>query len=174
MKLRKMLGEIDLEECKEMMSVIETQSKETLALWGIEYVKENYVTIYKKHHQNSEKIIEEVIDVCEKTIKEKTDWKVVKPLLKDARQYSATLKDPIAQAAARAISTACAIYQTPTNALGFIYYGAAAVAYDELGIDKVQEDYDKVAKKEWQKALSSLKQHAKENETNPVKVKWNC
>ena len=115
MKLRKMLGEIDWEECQEMMSVIETQSKETLALWGIEYVKENYVTIYKKHYQNSEKIIEEVIDVCEKTIKEKTDWKTVKPLLKDTRQHSSTIKDPIAQAAARAISTACAIYQTPTN-----------------------------------------------------------
>ena len=94
--------------------------------------------------------------------------------MKDTRQHSSTIKDPIAQAAARAISTACAIYQTPTNALGFIYYGAAAVAYDEFDLDKAQTEYDKAAKKEWQKALSSLKQHAKQNETNPVKVKWNC
>lgn len=172
MKLRKMLGENDWEECREMMSIIETQSKETLALWGLSYVKENYMPILRKIKNNTK--MEELIEICERTIRENKDWKEVKGLLKEKRQMASTIKNPIAQAAVKAISVACAIFQTPTNALGFIYYGAATKAYDGLGIDKTVQEYEIAAKEEWKKALKSLRDIAIENEKNPVKVKWNC
>lgn len=172
MKLRKMLGENDWEECREMMRVIETQSKETLALWGLSYVKENYMPILRKIENNTK--MEELIELCESTIRENKDWKEVKGLLKEGRQMASAIKNPIAQAAAKAISVACAIFQTPTNALGFIYYGAAAKAYDCLGTDKTEQEYEIVAKEEWKKVLESLKNIMIENEENSVKVKWSC
>ena len=37
-------------------------------------------------------------------------------------------------AAIRAILTACATYDTPTNALGFTFYAVAAIVYSEVGL----------------------------------------
>ena len=45
MKLRKMLGDPLGAEAKELMNIIETQSKTTLAQWSISYVEENYLPI---------------------------------------------------------------------------------------------------------------------------------
>lgn len=40
-KLRKMLGDINDPSVVELMQVMETQSKTTLARWAIDYVKEH-------------------------------------------------------------------------------------------------------------------------------------
>ena len=64
--------------------------------------------------------------------------------------------------------------QTPTNALGFTFYGAAAAAYDQAGTEESPEIYDALAEKELAAILASLQSAAVENEPNPVKVDWNC
>lgn len=38
-KMRKMLGDINSQECIALMQLIETQSKDTLAAWAVNYVK---------------------------------------------------------------------------------------------------------------------------------------
>ena len=78
------------------------------------------------------------------------------------------------QAAARAIAVACAVAQTPTNALGFLFYGAAAAAYDQLGLAQKQDSYDQAATQELAEALQSLQECAAEHEENPAKIDWNC
>lgn len=99
-KLRKMLGNIESQECILLMRLIETQSKETLA--------------------------------------------------------------------------ACAAVSTPTNALGFLFYGAAAIAYSKEGLTQSAEVYDAAASLELNRAYESLKDAAVPDEQHPAKIKWYC
>lgn len=172
-KLRKMLGDITSRECRELMAVIETQSKHTLGTWAVSYAKEQYLPIYAKGETKNSRL-EETVAACERFLAGEGKLAEVKPLLKEARELCAKIKDPTEQAAARAVATACAAIQTPTNTFGFLLYGAAASAYDQAGLEETGEVYDALAAKELQKALDSLQQAAVKDEPNPVKIKWNC
>ena len=66
------------------------------------------------------------------------------------------MTEPAAQAAARAIVTACGVLQTPANALGFCFYGAAAAAYHELGLERSAADDDSRARVEFERLLQAL------------------
>ena len=98
--------------------------------------------------------------------------KVIITTKEDAAKQAAT--DPISEAAARAVAVACASVRTPTNTLGFLFYGAAAAAYDQLGLAQKQDSYDQAATQELAMALQSLQERAVEHEENPVKIDWNC
>ena len=78
------------------------------------------------------------------------------------------------QAAARAIATACAAIRTPTSALGFVFYGAAAAAYRQAGMDASKEVYDALADAELEALLFALQETAVADEPCPVPLDWNC
>lgn len=174
MKLRKMLCDINSEECINLMRLIETQSKKTLANWAVQYAKENYLKIFESVCPDNTSF-KEAIAACEEHLNGDKKLAEVKPLLKGATLTARELNDnPVAQASARAVATACATVQTPTNALGFLFYGAAAVAYSELGLTQTAEVYDEAALKEFRKAYSSLQAVSVPNEPKPAKINWNC
>lgn len=173
-KLRKMLGSIESEECNMLMHLIETQSKTTLAAWAVSYVKNNYLRIYETECPGDLRL-QETITGCEEYLQGNKKLNEIKPLLKDARQVAAEAGErPAAQAAARAIATACATVQTPTNALGFVFYGAAAEAYSQCGLTGNAEIYDNLAAAEFRKAYDTLQQMSVQGEENPAKIVWNC
>lgn len=173
-KLRKMLCDINSRECISMMRLIETQSKGTLGAWAVGFAKERYLPIYQKYCPD-EVGLAEIVAACEKHLAGEMALKDLKPLLKEARVISQSEEHgPIAQAAARAVATACAVISTPTNALGYLFYGAAAAAYDTAGLEEQPEVYDALATKEMLKALEDLQEKAVENEPKPAKIKWNC
>ena len=157
-KLRKMLGDVNSEECISLMQLIETQSKSTLTAWAVGYVKENYLGLYEAEHPEDHRL-RDAVSACEECLTGTKKLSEIKPVLKEA---------------ARAVSTACGTLQTPTNALGFIFYGAAAKAYSQAGLDGSKEVYDRLADVEFRNVYESLKKAAVEDEKNPVKVKWNC
>ena len=99
------------------------------------------------------------------------EWK---GLLSDARKVSAAEKEPVREAAARAIITACGTWQTPTNALGFCFYGVAAMAYYQVGTAETKEIYDMLATKELEQILASLKQVKTSPDEQAAKLQWNC
>ena len=134
-KLRKMLGDVNGQECMDMMHLIDTQSKETLAAWALSYVKEYYTKIYTSSCLN------ETMNMVKCCLEKEITVKELKPYLKTARDDVKTINDPVDVAASRAIATACAILQTPSNALGFLFYGAAATAYHEAGTEAEQVVY---------------------------------
>lgn len=173
MKLRKMLGDIHSESYKELMKIMETQSKQTLAQWAIHYSRENYYPIFLKYQSISIQLEKCLID-CLSVSKGNLNDKEIKDKLKEARKYFKDIHHPIEEAALRAIITACGTIQTPTNALGFLFYGCATKAYDVAEIENNQAVYDELAEKELQNALKSLRIVAIDNEENPVKIKWNC
>lgn len=173
-KLRKMLGDIHSPECIALMRLIETQSQMTLSTWAIQYVKENYLNIYVQEYPNDYRL-HNLIHACEDYLEGNISLKDIKLIIKESRQIvKDVLENPIAQAAMRAITTACATIITPTNALGFVFYGTAAVAYHQIGLLGNDETYYHIAKIELQKILDSLQKVSISDEEQPVKIKWHC
>lgn len=173
-KLRKMLGKIDEPAVVALKGLIETQSKSTLANWAVECVENRYIGIYEKAYPNDLRL-RDAINATKDYLAGNKKLNELKVILRDSRQIAAEAEgSPAAQAAARAISTACAVIQTPTNALGFTFYGAAATVYDELGLSESADIYDEKATGELEGLLESLQRIAVPDEENPVKIKWNC
>lgn len=68
---------------------------------------------------------------------------------------------------------AASIY-TPTHSLGLAFYGAAAIAYDRVGLEEKLEVYDGIAAQECEKMEAALRAVAVEDEPNPAKINWYC
>lgn len=171
-KLRKMMGELDDPAIIELMALIQTQSKETLSKWTYEYVKENYLPLYLEI-TNDDTLVD-LMGVCAQYLAKEIKISEVKLAIKEARSIAQKCQMPVAQAFARAISTAMATITTPTNALGFCFYGACGMAYFQAGIDQDKSTYDQLASQELVRILESLKKVAISNEAHPVNIKWNC
>lgn len=174
-KLRKMLGNADSPYIVSLMALIETQSKETIAKWCLDYAESNILIIFEKHCPSDIR--------PRKAIDASRDWfagtkklKEVKSVILNechaaARELEA---NPTAQAAARACGQASACFHTPTHSLGLAFYGSAAIAYDRVGINESAEVYDGIASEECRKMEEALRAIAVENEPNPAKIKWHC
>ena len=142
-KLRKTLGSPTEPAVVALMESMEGKSKEALTTWAMAYVTEKYLPLVAEVPLFSA--------LLEKTTASLTgnlplkDWQALRA---EARKASAAEKEPVREAAARAIVTACGTWQTPTNALGFCFYGAAAMAYHQAGTAETKETYDMLATKE--------------------------
>ena len=173
-KLRKMLGDITDPSVVSLMRLIETQSKATLSGWAVDYAEKHYLGIYQKVYADERRLQEAVSGVRE-YLDGSRKQKDLKPLLQAAVQAAQEAEDnPPAQAAARAVATACRTVQSPASALGFAFYGAAASAYQNAGLVESQEVYDALASNELVQILGSLRENAVSGEKNPVTIKWNC
>ena len=108
------------------------------------------------------------------------DWREWQKLMHPLETHSGrtlargAADEPAAAAAAQAIVTACGVLQTPTNALGFVFYGAAAAAYDELGLRAAQAEYDARAAQEFNTLTEYLRQVMVADEPEPIQVNWYC
>lgn len=169
-KLRKMLGDPRSQNCIAMMQLIETQSKTTLSAWAMKFAAQRYLPVCREAYPR----MEEILHTCMDNLREKAPLSRSKPLLREASTLAREDHGPAAQAAARAVATACAVMQTPTGALGFLFYGAAAWAYSHVGTDKTEVEYQVLAEEEFVQAYRSLHACAVENESDPVHVNWNC
>lgn len=168
-KLRKTLGSPTEPTVISLMESMEGKSKETLTTWAMAYVTEKYLPLVAEVPFFSE-LLEKTKDCMTGNLPLK-DWKA---LLAEARKASAAEKEPVREAAARAIVTACGTWQTPTNALGFCFYGAAAMAYHQAGTAETKETYDMLATKELEQILASLKQVKTAPDEQAAKLQWNC
>ena len=144
-KPRKTLCNLDAPYTQSLMRLIETQSKATLANWALDYAEWHYLPIYAAHFP---------LDPRPKAaIAAARDWlagRVKLPFVRDiilnqahaaAREMD---KDPAAQAAARAAAQAASSVHAVRHALGALYYGAAALAYDRLGTRAAPAAYQAV------------------------------
>lgn len=168
-KLRKTLGSPTEPAVVALMESMEGKSKEALTTWAMAYVTEKYLPLVAETPLFSE-LLEKTKDCMTGNLPLK-DWKA---LLAEARKASAAEKEPVREAAARAIVTACGTWQTPTNALGFCFYGAAAMAYHQAGTAETKETYDMLATKELEQILASLKQVKTAPDEQAAKLQWNC
>lgn len=173
-KHRKMLGKADDPQIIALMGMIETQSRDTLAAWAADCVRTRYLPIYENACPDDRRL-HELLDAVAAHLQGSLKLSALKPLLRQGRAIAQELNAfPAAQAAARAIATACAVSQTPTNALGFVFYGAAAIAYDQAGLSAPPATYDALAAAEFDELVASLRAVCVPEEPDPVNVNWNC
>lgn len=169
-KLRKMLGSVEDPAIRELMGLIETQSRITLTRWAVAYTAERYLPLTDR----ADGRLPAAVEAVRANLRGELTLKEAKVLLAEARKAAQEETDPVRQAAARAVSTACGVLTTPTNALGFAFYGAAAWAYHTAGTEAAREEHDRLAQGELERILTSLREAAVPDEADPVKVNWNC
>lgn len=114
--LRKMLGSLEDPTVKELMRLMETQSKKTLAAWSAAYAREHLLPVLAQCSDDRPKAALDAVEAC---LRGERSLNEIKPALTAARTASRELTaTPIVQAAAGAVGTAAAVLVTPTNALG--------------------------------------------------------
>ena len=170
-KLRKMLGRADDQAIIDLMRLIETQSHATLNQWAVKMAGKYALTILHAHEVTS---LDGLYAQSCAYLRQEQTLKELKDIFQEATKTVRELKDPIVTAAARALLTACKTIQTPTNALGYVFYLAAAVAYQELGEMEKPETYDARAQALFVSLFHELEIIAIPDEKNPVRVNWNC
>lgn len=170
MALRKMLGSAEHPAVIRLMRLIETQNAATLTRWAAMEAGEHMLPLTTKDDRLT-KAVDTALAVAQGSAKLST----LKDAVKAARAAAqAVADDPVAQAAAKAVATACGTAYTPTNALGFVFYSAAAYAYHTAGLKASREVYDDLATAELERLGESLAAVCIADEKNPVRVDWGC
>ncbi len=174
-KLRKMLGDVNAPSTFALMRLIDTQSKITICNWCISYAEVNILPVFEKHYPNDNRP-RNALNAARDYLDGKVKFPVVKNIILNechaaARELDA---DPAAQAAARACGQGSAVVHTLSHSIGIYFYGAAAIAYDRVGLNETAEVYDKIAEEVCVDITASLRAIAVEDEPNPAKIKWTC
>lgn len=169
-----MLGNADSPYIVSLMRLIETQSKVTIANWGVPYAEKHILPIFEKAFPNDIRP-RAALSAARDWLSGKIKLPVAKKIILDCHAAARDVENnPAAQAAARTVGQAAATIHTPTHSLGLAFYGAAAIAYDRVGINETPEVYDKIAAEECAKMEEALRAIAVGNEPNPAKIDWNC
>ena len=174
-KPRKMLGDVNASSTIALIRLIDTQSKETICNWCMNYAMENILPIFEKRCPGDDSPRKALL-AARNYLEGKTKFPEVKKII--LNECHATAReldnDPSAQAAARACGQGAAVVHTLSHALGLYFYAAAAVAYDRLGLNATAAEYDEITEKVCADYTAALKAAAVENEPNPANIKWNC
>jgi len=170
-----MLGDVNAPSAVALRELIDTQSKDTIRKWCLDYAQHKILPIFEKHCPG-DKRPRNAVNAARDYINGKIKFPEVKNSILNECHAAARELDanPIAQAAARAVGQGSAVVHTLTHSLGLFFYAAAAVAYDRIGLDANDETYAEIAEEICLDYTDALRAVAVENEPNPAKLKWNC
>lgn len=172
MALRKMLGDMEWEECKDIMQLMDTQSKTTIIKWALTYASEHYLPLLEAYEDTIS--LRQLMELTGQYRQGMCSLKEVKEELKEARKQCGSISHPIACAAGKAVVSACASVSTLTNAFGALLYGCAAKAYDVAGLQASDACYEQLAKEELRQAYDALAACCIHDEKHPAKIRWHC
>lgn len=174
-KLRKMLGDVNAMSTIALMRLIDTQSKSTICKWCMDYTEAHILPIFEKRHPDDNRP-RNALNVARDYLDGKVKFPAVKSIILNECHAAAREldSDPAAQAAARACGQGSAVVHTLSHSIGLYFYGAAAIAYDRVGVNETTEVYDRIAEKVCADMTAALQAIAVEDESNPAKVKWGC
>ena len=174
-KLRKTLGDVNSPSVISLRELIDTQSKNTIRKWCLDYATEKILPIFEKHFPDDNRP-RNAVNAAHDYLDGKVKFPVVKNIILNECHAAARELDsnPTAQAAARAVGQGSAVVHTLTHSLGLFFYAAAAIAYDRVGINSSEEEYSEIAEEVCIDYTNALRAVAVENEPNPAKLKWNC
>ena len=174
-KLRKTFGDVNAPSVVELRGLIDTQSKETIRKWCLDYAVEKMLPIFEKHCPGDGRP-RNAVNAARGYLGGNVKFAAVKDIILNECHAAARELDacPVAQAAARAIGQGSAVVHTLTHSLGLYFYAAAAVAYDRIGLYAADEEYAAVAEEVCLDYTAALQAVAVEEEPNPAKLKWDC
>jgi hypothetical protein len=167
-KLPKMLGSADAPYIVSLMRLIETQSKTTLCNWSIDYAEKTVLPIYQRHCPDDSRP-RHAIALAHNWLNGMAKFPEVRHSL-DYRSPAQT--SIIAFCADHAIRQAIFTIHVPMHSLRFAFYGAAAVAYDRVGINETAEIYDKIAEEFCANYEAALSDIAVKDEQNLANINW--
>ncbi len=173
-KTRKMLSDWQAPCIQDLVRQIDTQSKQTLATWAVDYAERELLPLWLAHYPRDER--------PQKALQAARDWLAgairlpqAKPLIllchAAARESD---ENPTAQAAARAIGQCASTIHSARHCIGLALYGALALAYHALGAKAAWKDLERHAAAECARMLDALKAVSRPNEPNPARIKWQC
>jgi hypothetical protein len=170
--LRKTLGSADASYVRSLMALMETQSKATLIRWCVCYTRANILPIYEQAYPCDGRP-RQSLDAAEAWLAGAIRFPMARKLILQAHAAAREASDhPAAQAAARAAAQAASSIHVPSHALGLAFYGAAAVAYDQLGPGRPDAAYEEITALYLSDMEASLRRAAIPNEPNPARIVW--
>ncbi len=174
-KHRKMLGDIHASSTIALMRLIDTQSKTTICNWCIDYAEIHVLPIYERSCPNDNRP-RNALAAARSYLAGQVKFPMVKAIiLNECHAAARELEDdPAAQAAARACGQGSAAVHTLSHSIGLFFYGAAAIAYDRVGMNEKYEVYETIAEEVCADMKAALQAVAVKNEPNPAKIKWYC
>ncbi|MDD3307419.1 MAG: hypothetical protein PHO29_10040 [Acetobacterium sp.] len=173
-KTRKMLSDWQAPYIQSLMRLIETQSKETLANWTIDSCEAVILPLWERDYPDDwrpQKALKAAREWLSGTIKLPQAKKEILACHGAARDAEG---NPVAQAAARAIGQSASTIHSARHCIGLAFYGALAVAYNQLGTAASWNEIEACAAAECVRIEAALRNIAVENERNPAKINWNC
>lgn len=172
--LRKMLNDWQAPYIQSLMRLIETQSKQTLIKWAVDYSQMHLVPLWVKHYPDN-KGPQLALEAANQWMAGLIKLPEAKKAILACHETARTIEsNPVALASARAIAQVASTIHSPRHCIGLAFYGALAIAYDQLGIDTPWHDLEAFAGTECNKMETALRTIAISNETNPVKIDWFC
>ena len=174
-KLRKMLGDVNAPSCVALRELIDTQSKDTIRKWCLDYAEDKILPIFEKHCPGDDRP-RSAVSAARDYLDGKVKFTVVRNVILNECHAAARELDanPTAQAAARAVGQGSAVVHTLTHSLGLFFYAAAAIAYDRVGLSATDDVYAEIAEEVCLDYTAALREIAVENEPNQAKLKWGC
>lgn len=173
-KTRKMLSDWNAPYIQRLVSLIETQSKATLAHWSCDYAGRVLLPLWSRHYPDDRRP-QNALDAARAWLSGAIKLPQAKAAILEchaaARDAHAS---PAAQAAARAIGQSASTIHSARHCIGLALYGSLAVAYDALGPGAPWERLEAYAAAECDRMRDALDSVAVDNEPNPANINWNC
>ena len=173
-KLRKMLNDVNADYIQSFMRLIETQSKETIAKWCVNYAEENILPLWLKDFPEDPRpgnALADARDFLGGNIKLADAKKQINGCRAAAREAESS---HIAQGAARTIDVAANTIHNPAGSIAIAFYGGLTLAYSKKGLDAPWEELEQTAIEECVKMRESFVKIMVEDEPNSAKIDWGC
>jgi hypothetical protein len=171
-KRKKTLGNFEHPQIQSLARLAETQSKRTLCYWSIAYAEAQLLPVFE-HVFPDDPRPREALANARGWLEGRVKFAAAKDTNNGAHNAATEAEgNPSAQAAARAIAHASLTIHVSAHCMGIAFYGAAALAYTQLGLVATQEEYLVVAQQAWLEMEDALHKIAVESEPNPAKLDW--
>lgn len=171
---RKMLNNWQAPDIQSLMKLIETQSKQTLAAWAIGYCEQTLLPLWDRRRPGDPRP-REALRAAREWLAGTIKLPLAKPAILACHEAAREAEDdPAAQAAARAIGQSASTIHSPRHSIGLAFYGALALAYDQLGTDTPWTLLEERALEECRRMEDTLRGIAVEDEPHPAKIDWKC
>ena len=172
-KLQKTIGNFDYPEIRSLAQLAETQSKRTLCIWSIGYAEANLLPVFERAFPDDPRP-RTALENARGWLEGRVKFADAKDTNNGAHNAATDAEGhPAAQAASRAIAHASLTIHVSAHCMGIAFYGAMALAYDQLGLTATQEDYLATARRAWREMEAALRNIAITDEPNPAKIDWN-
>ncbi len=142
---RKTLGSRDTPCALDLQSLMRGQPKALLVNWALDFTQARILPVFLRRCPGDARP-RMALDAARDWLAGRVKLPFVRDIILNQAHAAAREmdKDPAAQAAARAAAQAASSVHAVRHALGALYYGAAALAYDRLGTRAAPAAYQAV------------------------------